>query len=448
MKKNDVIQIKIESISSDGNGIGHYDGMAVFVPYSAVGDHLVVRIERVEKAYCYGRIISVIVPSCDRIPPDCELFGKCGGCSFRHINYEAELNAKQEFVESALRRIGKINHPVLPIIYSDKQFFYRNKAQYPVGTVDGKLYAGFFAPRSHRLLSFLSPCRLQPEIFHSLATDVCEILNNLGCTSYNETSHTGLVRHLLIRQSSVDNSLLLTIVINGEKLPNETHFVSLLTSKYDSLRSISISVNTQRGNTILSPDIRLIYGTPSIPDEILGIPVAVTPLSFFQINHAATELLYLHIKDLVEKSHAHTIFDLYCGAGTIGLSVTGTEQNLYGIEIVEDAINSAILSAKTIGRANAHFLLGDANKVKSLLGEGLSPDLIITDPPRKGCSPEVLDLLVQSNCANLIMVSCNAATLARDLQYLTDNGYSIHSIQPFDMFPRTKHVETVCCLYR
>ncbi len=444
MKKNETYRLNIESISNDGNGVSHVEGIPVFVPYSAIGDDLLVRIERVEKSYSYGRIVEIISPSSDRIPVDCNLFERCGGCSFRHITYEAELKAKQQFVKDCINRIGKIDHEIKPILHTECLDFYRNKAQYPIGTDGSTLVPGFYAPRSHRLLQFPSPCKLQPKLFHEIAIDICNILTKYRISAYDEIAHEGIARHLLIRQSSVDSSVLVCLVINSTSLPHSEEIVQEIVNSHKEIQSFSISVNRKKGNTILSPEIHILFGANAIHDVILGVPVDVTPLSFFQINHSATKLLYSYIKELIDHdSNCKTIFDLYCGAGTIGLSVSSAKQVLYGIEIVEDAIKSAVSSSVRMKRENAHFILGDARKITSLIDQDIHPDVIITDPPRKGCSAEVLDQLVRSKSKYLIMVSCNPATLARDLLFLNQEGYIVETIQPFDLFPRTKHVECV-----
>ena len=448
MRKNDQYQVHIVSISSDGNGVAFQDNMPIFIPYSAVGDEAVIRVERVEKRYCYGRIVELISPSPYRINIDCPLFEKCGGCSFRHITYSEELRAKRQFVVDALQHIGKIDHPVNEILHTEITDQYRNKAQFPIGNENGHLFPGFYAPRSHRMLQFPVPCKLQPVCYDRIVKSACQILEKHGCTSYDENAHEGLIRHILIRQSSIDNRILISFIINGTTLPNQESIVSELVARFPEIASISIDINTNKGNTILTSNYHTIFGEPSIRDEILGVPVEISPLSFFQINHSSTELLYSSIGKLVDKLDVHTVIDLYCGAGTIGLAVTSSEQTLYGIEIIEDAITSAICSAKSMNRTKAHFICGDAGEIKTLIDSGIDPDLIITDPPRKGCSPIVLDQIINSKCRNIVMVSCNPATLARDLQILVQNGYAIDSIDPIDMFPRTKHVEVICLLHR
>lgn len=448
MKKNELYKVEIINMSSDGNGVAFLDGIPIFIPYSSIGDEAVIRIERVEKRYCYGRIVDLVSPSIHRINVDCPLFEKCGGCSFRHINYTEELRAKRQFVIDALQRIGKIDHSVNEILYTDKIDQYRNKAQFPIGNNDGHLFHGFYAPRSHRLLYFPAACKLQPSIYDEVAKTACSILENHNCSAYDEQNHVGLVRHILVRQSSISNKILVSFIINGSSLPDQEQIVSELVSEFPDITSISIDINTQKGNTILTPNYKTIYGDSFIEDEILGVPVNITPLSFFQINHSSTELLYSTIKEMVSELRPRSVIDLYCGAGTIGLAVTSDNQDLYGIEIIPDAISSAISSAEKMGRKNAHFICGDSGEIKTLIDKGVIPDLIITDPPRKGCSPEVLKQIIRSDCANLIMVSCNAATLARDLQILVHNGYEINTIQPLDMFPRTKHVETIALLCR
>ena len=446
MRKNDQYQVQIINISSDGNGVAFYNDIPIFIPYSAIGDEILVRIERVEKRYAYGRIVQIISSSKDRISPDCPLFGKCGGCSFRHLTYEAELRAKEQFVVDALKRIGKIDHPVNHIISSYHIDGYRNKAQFPVGNDEGGVYAGFFAPRSHRLLKFSEPCKLQPVIFDEIASFTCNLLTKHNVLPYSETNHSGLIRHLLIRQSSINGGILLTFILNGDSLPHQDQIIDELVSNFPTIQSININVNKIKGNTILTPNSRTIWGASFLNDEILGVPVEVSSLSFFQINHSATELLYSVVKKHVTGTNSKTVLDLYCGAGTIGLSVTSPNQELYGVEVIDDAINSAIQSAQLMKRSNAHFYCADASKIKDLVDQDVKFDLIITDPPRKGCSPDVLEQIIRSNCSKIVMVSCNAATLARDLQTLVENNYRIEDVQPVDMFPRTKHVEVVVLL--
>ena len=446
MNKNDQYKVNIINMSSDGNGVAFHDGIPIFIPYSSLGDEAIVRIVKVEKRYSYGRIVNLITPSEHRTNVDCPLFEKCGGCSFRHINYTEELRVKRQFVIDALQRIGKIDHPVNNILYTDTIDYYRNKAQFPIGNNDGHLFHGFFAPRSHRLLQFPAACKLQPLIYDDIVKAACIILEKHCCSAYDEQAHKGLIRHILVRQSSVTGNILVCFIINGSSLPDQDQIVSELVSQFPNISSISIDINTNKGNTILTSNYQTIYGDSFIKDEILGVPVDITPLSFFQINHTSTELLYSTIKSIVTKLNPMSVVDLYCGAGTIGLATTSDDQALYGIEIIPDAINSAITSAKKMGRSNAHFICGDAGEIKGLIDRGIHPDLIITDPPRKGCSSEVLEQIIRSNCANLIMVSCNAATLARDLQILVQNGYKINSVQPIDMFPRTRHVEVISSL--
>jgi len=449
IKKNDVINIDITSISSDGNGIGRYNGIAVFVPFTAVGDNADVRVVKVMKNYLYGIIESIKEPSPDRIDTDCPYFGKCGGCNFRHISYEAELEAKQVIVEEALKRIGGISADVNRIIPSPSETEYRNKVQFPISSENGRLFPCFYYSRSHRKLDISDSCLLQPRIMNELAVYTCEILTSIGETAYDEETRKGNIRHLLIRKSSIDDSLLMCIISYRGNLTEEDKMVSALTSRYPNLKTIIINTNKTTGNEILSDNYRIIHGDGFISDEICGVPANITYDSFFQINHDATENLYNCVKEYADLQGHQTMIDLYCGTGTIGLACCSNgDSQLHGIDVTEKSIESAISAANTLGYSKAHFYKGDSRMIEQLISRNILPDVIVTDPPRKGCSFDVLDSIVSSNAQKVIMVSCNPSTLARDLKYLVENGYSIMNIQPFDLFPRTKHVETVVLLSR
>ena len=448
MKKNELYNnILIESLSNDGNGVAHVDGQVVFVPFSCPGDIATIRIERVSAKYAFGRIVHLATPGKDRISVDCPIFGKCGGCDFRHISYEAELAAKQQFVQDALNRIGHLDVNVQPIIGSAQTDAYRNKAQFPIGKENGSLIPGFYAPRSHRLLPFSESCKLQPEIIHHLIHDVCRILSEMGVSAYDEKTNTGLLRTLLVRQSTTTHQLLLCLVLNGDALPNESSFVQQITTLFPNILSIYINVNKRNTNVILSNENRLIYGEATLPDLFMDVQVHLTPQAFFQINRPQAERLIQSIQDKIAQEESASVLDLYCGTGTIGLSVTTPKQTLYGIDVVASAIESAKQSAIEMKRAKAHFICDDSSAIEELIRNGITFDWIITDPPRKGCSPIVLEHIINSYAENLAMISCNPSTLARDLRILVDAGYEIVSVQPYDFFPRTKHVETVCCLY-
>ena len=447
LKKNEIIRLNITGISNDGNGVGRYGGQAIFVPFTAVGDILDVRIVKVMRSFAYGIIESIIEPSSDRTETDCPYFGKCGGCCFRHITYEAELRAKQSFVEDALRRIGGLTVSVDPIVPSPDADGYRNKVQFPVSEIEGRLVPCFYYQRSHRSIDISDSCLLQPSVMNRIAVAACEVLTELGESAYDEKTQTGNIRHLLLRRSSVDGSILLCVICFDGKVRNEDVFVEKLTSAYPDLKTIVINRNKKPGNGILTGDHRIIYGSGHIDDVLCGVPAEITYDTFFQINHDSTENLYNCVREFSGIGDHQTVIDLYCGTGTIGLSCCNTDTKLYGIETTERSIESAKKAAKLMGYENAEFICGDAGKIRELVDQGITADVIITDPPRKGCSEEVLEAMADSGTEKIVMVSCNPSTLARDLKFLCERGFVTKKIRPFDLFPRTKHVETVCCLY-
>ena len=443
MKKNEIVRISITNYSNDGSGVGRYDGIAVFVPFTAVGDEIMAKIVKVQKNYAYAIIDSIIIPSPARIDVDCPCFGKCGGCNFRHISYEEELRAKQQFVVDALRRIGDVNIEVQTIIGSPSVDRYRNKVQFPVSSSGNRMYPAFYQPRSHRPLDTSGSCKLQPELMNLIATDVCDVLSEIGEDSYNEETRMGNIRHLLIRKSSIDDSVLLCIICRTGKIKNENQFIKRISALHPQITSIVLNKNATTGNEIISDEYRVIFGPGYIKDSVAGVPVSITYDSFYQINQESTENLYRCVKDFAAVKENEVLIDLYCGSGTIGLSSCDASIHLYGVDVVEKSIRSAEEAALKMNYQNAQFVLGDSSYLEEMLNKEIRPDVIITDPPRKGCSPAVINSILASKADRIVMVSCNPATLARDLKLLIEGEYSVIKAQPVDMFPRTKHVETV-----
>ena len=445
--KNQIVNLTINSISSDGNGVGRFQGFAIFVPFTAIGDNCDVRIVKVNNSYAFGIIERLVKPSSSRIEVDCPFYKKCGGCNFRHISYEDELTIKENIVSEAVRRIGGIDVNINPIVGAPSDKYYRNKVQFPIVSNGNELLPAFYQARSHRLVSIIDACKLQPILLNKIAVSACKILSRLNETAFDEEHSTGNIRHVLLKKSSLNDDVLLCVITFNGRVNNEKAFVSELVNEYPNVKTIVINKNKQRANTIISDEYRIIYGPGYIEDEICGVPAKITYDSFFQINHESTEQLYNFIKEIANVKKGENVIDLYCGTGTIGLSCSTPETNLVGIEVVSRAIESAKEAAERIGYKNAKFIKGDASVISELLDTGFEPDVVITDPPRKGCSKEVLEAITESRVNQIIMVSCNPSTLARDLRYLVDKGYIVKSVTPFDLFPRTKHVETVCCLY-
>ncbi|MBO6232412.1 MAG: 23S rRNA (uracil(1939)-C(5))-methyltransferase RlmD [Ruminiclostridium sp.] len=447
MNKNDVIRLTIESLTDEGAGVGRYDGMVVFVPFTAVGDVLDVRIVKVGKNYCYGISENITTPSSDRISPDCDVFGKCGGCVFRHISYEAELRAKEEMIRSAFTRIGKIEPEFLPIIPNDRTSGYRNKAQYPVARdKNGALTSGFFAVRSHRVIP-CENCRLESGIFGEIRSFVLEECTKLGISPYNEELHNGVLRHICIRRGHYSGEINVVLVAR-RNVPEFRKLGTILMKRFPAIRGVAANINRDRTNVIYGDEEHTLCGSPEITDTMLGKQFVISPRSFYQVNTPMAEKLYDEAGRLAQ-ADGKTLIDLYCGIGTVGLSIAGNATGLIGVEIVPSAVENARKNAELNGFTNAQFHCGDAGQVTSLLREkGLRADVVTVDPARKGCSTETLDNITAFSPERIVMISCNPATAARDCGYLAERGYRTVSVRGADLFSRTAHVECVILLVR
>lgn len=444
MRKNEEIILDIIDVTSDGAGVGRYDGMAVFVPLTAIGDKALVRILKVKKTYCYGKLIEIIEPAHCRILPDCPAFSKCGGCSYRHITYSAEADLKQNKVYECIKRIGNIDMKPQPIICGEDIDGYRNKAQYPVGA-DGKV--GFYAFHSHRIIP-CNNCALQPEFFKELLEVTENWIEQHGIAIYDEEKHKGLLRHIYIRYAEVTNEVMFTAVINGEKLPFADALVEALKGVCPgNLKSVQLNINKENTNVILGQKCEVLWGEPYITDILCGVKVRLSPLSFYQVNRNMAEKLYRKAAEYAEPE-GKKILDLYCGAGTIGLSMAKEAEDIIGVEIVPEAIEDAKFNAQQNGIENARFICADAkDAAKTLAEEKICADVVIVDPPRKGCSPELIDTVCcDFSPERVVYVSCDSATLARDIKIFAELGYELKEYTPVDLFPRTSHVETVCLL--
>ena len=444
MRKNEDITLKITDITSEGNGVGRHEGMAVFVPGTAVGDTALVKIVKLQKSYAYGKLLKLISPSDTRCDADCDSFPLCGGCVFRHIKYSEEKRIKTEIVKNALSRIGGLDIPVLPIM-AGKDEGYRNKAQYPI---NGEGRVGFFAPRSHRIIP-INNCRLQPPIFSEIARVFELWIKQYKVSIYNEQTGKGLVRHLYLR-SSAKSEVLVTVVINGENLPHFEPLIEILRSMLgDKLCGFCININRKQTNVILGDVCKTLYGEGYLIDEICGVRLRVSPLSFAQVNHDMAEQLYTAAADAAAPE-GKTVIDLYCGTGAIGLIMASRAKSVIGVEIVPQAVLDARFNAEHNGIKNARFICDDAaGAAAKLRDEGIKADVVVVDPPRKGCDAELLSIIAESFCPErIVYVSCDPATLARDLKILSGLGYRTLSATPADLFPRTAHVETVASLVR
>ena len=448
--KNQIITLEIKSISNDGNGVAHKDGQAVFVPMTAPGDIAEVRIVKPMKSYAFGRVERLLAPGPDRIRQDCPVAGPCGGCGLRHIRYEAECAAKTQFVRDAFARLGKLDVPVREVLAAPAADRYRNKVQLPVGTDEnGHIVTGFFAGRSHRIVA-CADCRLQPEWMNQLAARACTLLEENGITAYNEETHTGRVRHLYMRQGWHSGQRLLCFVVNGNGLPNEAEICEALQKEFD-LTTILINRNNARTNVILGAKTRVALGPGYIEDTLSGVSLRMGVHEFYQVNTPAAEALYAKAREFAALTPDDFLLDLYCGMGTIGLSMLADCKRLVGVEVVPQAVEGAKETAARLGldADRADFRCQDAGAAAAqLAAEGARPDVIVVDPPRKGCDEPTLKAVLAMAPQRIVMVSCNPATAARDLKYLSQHGYAVQAVQPVDMFPRTKHVECAALLCR
>ena len=451
LQKNQILTLRIERLSSDGSGVAHSpDGETIFVPGAAPGDEADVRIVKDCKRYAFGILDHLRTPSPDRIPVDCAVAGPCGGCSLRHLDYTAELRAKQENVTDAFRRIGGLDVPVLDICPSPEVDRYRNKVQFPVGLdKNGNPCIGFYAGRTHRIVP-CPDCKLQPGVLNDIGNALCRFFAENGIQPYNEETGRGLVRHIFLRRGAHSGQIMVCLVCTRPNFPHADALCTRLREQFADIATILLNVNSKNTNVILGTETHTLYGPGYIEDTLCGVPVQLGPLSFYQVNTLAAERLYGIAAQYAQLTPDDLLLDLYCGMGTIGLSMVDHCRELVGVEIVPEAIESAKANAARMGDAVAAkscFFCADAGQAATrLAAEGLHPDVVMLDPPRKGCDEATLSAVVRMAPRRVVYVSCNPATAARDAAWLEQNGYHAEKVQPVDLFPRTKHCETVVLL--
>ena len=430
IKKNDLFEAEITAMTAEGSGICRADGMAVFVPGTAVGDRCVVRVVKVLKKYAFGRLEELLTPSPDRTTPDCPIAGPCGGCVYRHITYEAELKIKTQRVRDALERIGGFeNIPMEPILGAPSRTRYRNKCQLPIGlSKNGEMQMGFYAVNSHRIID-THTCLLQPEVFDRAAEAFRAWQKLSGESIYDEAAHSGVLRHLYMRCGEKSGEVLVCIVANGAKLHGEDLLVKMLREAVPEITGIVLNINRERTNVVLGRELRTLWGKPTIRDTLCRLEFEISPHAFYQVNRTQAEALYNKAAEYAGLTGAETLLDLYCGTGTIGLSMASRAKKLIGAEIIPSAVENA--------RKNAARILYE---------RGERPDVIVIDPPRKGCDAAVITTIAAMRPTRVVYVSCDPATLARDLKQFTAEDYNIEAVTPVDMFPCTAHVETVVLL--
>lgn len=454
-KKDDLVTLIIDDMGADGEGIGKIGGFTFFVKDTVIGDKAEAKVMKVKKGYAYARLTNIITPSAERTEPKCPCHIQCGGCQMQSLNYEKQLLFKENKVKNNLRRIGGFSAELIekvtePIVGMDAiPYRYRNKAQFPVGQgKNGEIVTGFYAGRTHNIIPN-TDCALGVDENKAILEAVIKYMNENEIMPYNEATGEGIVRHVLIRKGFATGEIMTCIVINSDTLARKDKLIALL-SEIKGMASISININKEKTNVIMGTQCRTIWGKDTITDIICGISFSISPVSFYQVNPIQTEKLYSIALEYADLTGNETVCDLYCGIGTISLLMAQRAKKAYGIEIVEQAVKDAEKNAERNNICNAEFYTGKAeDMLAGLYGEkGIRADVICVDPPRKGCDEKCLAAMVKMMPERIVYVSCDSATLARDLKYLCENGYALKRVRAVDMFPQTVEVETCVLLSR
>ena len=454
LKKNDCFNLEIYDITNLGFGVGKKDGQIIFVSGAVPGDVISAKVIKVTKSYSVARCEKFIKLSDRRCTPRCEN-RLCKSCAYKELDYSYELSLKENTIRAAFQKEGLSSIKVMPTTPSPKTAGYRNKAQYPIfKDKNGEYTIGFYAPKSHRVTE-AADCPLAPKVFFEINEALRTFFKKEELSVYDEESGEGLLRHIYLRRGEVSGEILLTLVINGSSIPHESELVSLLTERFADIVGILINENTENTNVVLGEKYTLLYGRDYILDTLSGVELKITAPSFYQVNHDATELLYAKARELAKLEKGDILLDLFCGAGSIGLSMAEDTGELIGIEIVESAVECATENAKRAGTKNASFFAGDAAETENLLSKAekalarkIKPDVIILDPPRAGCDEKLVDFASSLSPKRIVYISCNPSTLARDVKRFRENGYYCDTVWGFDLFPMTGHVESVVCLTR
>lgn len=457
-KKNDIVEVLVSDIGSEGEGIGKYQGFTLFIKDAVVGDLILARVLKTKKSYGYAKVEKILEASKDRVEPRCPLAAKCGGCQMQQLSYEKQLAYKENKVNNCLSRIGGFTEvPMEPIIGMEEPFYYRNKAQFPVGVdKNGNVVIGFYAGHSHSIID-TTHCYIQDMINVPILETIRKFLMKYKVSIYNEEKHEGLVRHILTRAGYTTKEVMVCIILNGTELPHKEELIASLQTAMKEypeyqLKSICLNVNKERTNVILGNRIISLYGDAYITDTIGDVKYRISPLSFYQVNPQQTKKLYQLALDYADLHGDEIVWDLYCGIGTISLFLAKKAKQVYGVEIVSEAIEDAKKNAEINQINNAEFFVGAAEEVmpakyKESNGS-IKADVIVVDPPRKGCETGLLNTIVDMEPKRIVYVSCDPATLARDLRYLVEKGYEVKRVRPVDQFAHSTHVESVILLHR
>lgn len=507
VQKNDEVIVNIVGLSHDGEGVGRYEGFTLFVKGTLPGERALVHVLKVKKQYGYAKLLRLIERSPERTEPPCPIFEQCGGCQLQHLNYEAQLHHKRQLVVDSLERIGKLRvnnsrsgegasgdsrsdssvvhegadgtreggasqvnqnrgggsdssegewsdgagasgiivHPTLGM---DEPWRYRNKAQVPFGEEEGGLVAGFYAQGSHRIVD-MDSCLIQHESNDEVIAAVKAIARDLGITAYDEATHRGILRHVVVKYGFATKEVMIVLITNGTEIPRKNEWIQRIREAFPSVLSICQNINPKRTNVIFGDETKVLWGQPVIHDTIGDVKFAISPRSFYQVNPQQTEVLYRKALEYAQLSGEETVIDAYCGIGTISLFLAQHANKVYGVEIIPEAIEDARVNAELNGLTNVEFAVGAAEHIlPEWKNQGIRPEIIVVDPPRKGCDEALLETILVMKPERVVYVSCNPATLARDLRVLEDGGYQTIEVQPVDMFPHTTHVECTVLLKR
>jgi 23S rRNA (uracil1939-C5)-methyltransferase len=450
LKKNDQVEITIEDIGSEGEGIGRYEGYTFFVKDTVMGDRAMVQVMKTGKTYGYARLVKLLKPSEFRVEPRCPIAARCGGCQLQHVDYQKQLEYKESKVRNCLTRIGGFDDfNMEPISGMEEPYYYRNKSQFPVGrNKDGSIAIGFYAGRTHAIID-TEHCYIGSKVNVEILRFMRAFIEKYHIEPYEEESHKGLIRHILTRVGYSTGEVMVCLVINGVGIPHKEELIEGLT-KIQGMKSICLNVNKEKTNVILGDKVIPLWGEPYITDRIGTVMYRISPLSFYQVNPVQTKKLYDIALDYADLHGNETVWDLYCGIGTISLFLAQKAKKVYGVEIIPQAIEDAKTNAQINGIENAEFYVGAAEEVlpRKYKEEKIAADVIVVDPPRKGCEQSLLDTILAMAPKKVVYVSCDPATLARDLKYLCEKDYELVKVRAVDQFSHSVHVETVALLER
>jgi len=447
--KNEVYEIEITGFSNDGYGVGRVNGFTLFVPGVLPGEKILAKVVKVKKQYGYGRLLELRSPSPDRAEPVCPVYKRCGGCQLQHLSYAKQLEWKRQWVVDSLQRIGGLSDVLVhPTIGMSAPWRYRNKSQVPVGQRNGQVVTGFYAPRSHEIIP-IEQCGIQHEVSDRVLRLVREWAGKWQIPVYDEGRHQGLLRHVVVKTGFATGEVMVVLVTNGERLPHGEKLLNRLREEVPGLQSLVQNIQTRRTNVILGERSKLLWGREVIYDRIGNVRFAISARSFYQVNPLQTEVLYGKALEYAALTGEEVVIDAYCGIGTISLFLAQKARHVYGVEVVPEAVADARRNAALNQMQNVTFVAGEAETViPEWASQGLRADVIVVDPPRKGCGEPLLMAILEMRPRRVVYVSCNPATLARDLKYLSEHGYVVAEVQPVDMFPQTVHVESVTLLVR